>query len=349
MKKLLLLCCILAAFTSLQASEAVLTSFPEKSYDDVFVYEIMDSDADLTPLFAFADKYSKVIASGNAPIYITSYSNTSPVSSTNSKNAVQAAELIKNALSDRGVAQKNIVTEAFSGLYDENAPIVIVRVGIPEGSGKNLSAKYKAATPNYGSGSMIIPRSTGISGNEPAPAKSKIKSSSSLAGEWNLRTNAVIWATTTINAGLEWRYSQKHSIMVNGGWARWNWDNDYRTWRTWFVMPEFRWYLGQNRNWYLGLQGQYGDLHFMLNDTGYQGEFYGGSVTMGYMLPIGRKLSLDFGLGLGFTQYNHDKYEWMNTYPVNQDIRTKTETDCKFNLYGPNFASISLVWHMNRR
>lgn len=339
MKKLLLFCCALAVSGSLRAT-VPSSGFPEKSYDDLFVIEVMDNGTDLGSLYGFVKKYSEVIKSGKAPVYVTSYSNTSPVSSANSRDAAGYASRLKKDLQERGVPSSSIVAEGFSGTYDASDPIVIVRIGIPKGEGKNAGSRYKPARQDFGSGSMIIPRSA-------APAEKR--RSGGGGSEWSLRTNAVVWATTTINAGVEWRYDEGHSVMVNGGWAHWNWDNDFRTFRSWFVMPEYRWYLGQRRNWYVGIQGQYGKLHVMLNERGYQGEFYGGSVTGGYQLPIGRKLSLDFGLGLGFTQYKHDKYEWMNVYPVNEDTRMVTERDRKFNLYGPNFASISLVWHMNRR
>ena len=166
-------------------------------------------------------------------------------------------------------------------------------------------------------------------------------SSSSREG-FNLRTNMLYLAGATLNAGLEWRYDSSHGIVLNGGFARWKWDDKMRRYYVWYLFPEYRWYLGSLGRWYVGIQGQYGDLDVMVNTSGYKGEFYGGSVTGGYMLPIGRKLSLDFNLGLGYTTFKHDKYAWQN------NIRVITEKDRRKNIIGPNQIGVNLVWHICR-
>lgn len=152
----------------------------------------------------------------------------------------------------------------------------------------------------------------------------------------------MLLAGTTLNAGLEWRYDSSHGILLNGGFARWKWDDKMRRYYVWYIFPEYRWYLGRAGRWYVGVQGQYGELDVMTNTRGYKGEFYGGSVTGGYMLPIGRKLSLDFNLGLGYTTFKHDKYAWAN------DVRVSVEQDRRKNIIGPNQIGVNLVWHICR-
>lgn len=158
----------------------------------------------------------------------------------------------------------------------------------------------------------------------------------------DLRTNMLFLAGATLNAGLEWRYDTSHGILLNGGFACWKWDNKMRRYYSWYLFPEYRWYLGDLCRWYVGLQGQYGELDIMTNTNGYKGEFYGGSVTGGYVLPIGRKLALDFNIGLGYTTFKHDKYGWSN------NIRVIKEKDRSKNIIGPNQLGVSLVWHISR-
>lgn len=167
-------------------------------------------------------------------------------------------------------------------------------------------------------------------------------------GELNLRTNLLFWVGLTPNIGLEWRYSPKSGIMVDAGVAHWSWDDKFRTYRVWYVMPQWRRYIGEKRRGYFGLQGQYGELNFMFNNNGYQGKFYGGSITGGYIQSLSNRLSLDLSIGLGFTQFKHDKYRWMNKAPENRDIRVVTERGRKWNLWGPNHLGVSLVWHLTR-
>lgn len=159
---------------------------------------------------------------------------------------------------------------------------------------------------------------------------------------FSLRTNMLFLAGATLNAGLEWRYDTSHGILLNGGFACWKWDNKMRRYYSWYLFPEYRWYLGDLCRWYVGLQGQYGELDIMTNTNGYKGEFYGGSVTGGYVLPIGRKLALDFNIGFGYTTFKHDKYGWSN------NIRVIKEKDRSKNIIGPNQLGVSLVWHISR-
>lgn len=166
--------------------------------------------------------------------------------------------------------------------------------------------------------------------------------------EFNLHTNALFLAIATLNAGIEWRFKEDGSVLLQGGWAKWRWDNKHRKYQVWYIMPEYRWYFGNGNRWHLGAQAQYGELDFMLGSSGYQGDFYGGSAIIGYQLPVGSKLSLDFSLGFGFTQYKHDKYEWQNVAPVNKDVRVITDKDLKRNIIGPNYVGVNLVWHFTR-
>lgn len=320
------------------------SSFPTKEYDDLFVLEILDSSTDFGSLNAFVDKYADVIKDGRAPVYVTGYTNTAPVSKVNSESAAAYVQKVIDALKAKGLADKDIVAESFSGSYDQTYPGVIVRIGIPQGYGKGKAGEYRPAVqavPYVSPSLTSIPVAVDIE-----PVKEP-KESWDLPGLY-LRTNMLFLAAATPNVGLEWRMNDQSSLMINGGWARWKWDDSMRRYYVWYVLPEYRRYLGSHHRWYIGLQAQYGEVDIMLKSTGYQGEFYGGSITGGYNLPIGHRLSLDFNLGLGYTMFKHDKYRWMENPSGGKDLRVETEKDRKRKLIGPNHIGVSLVWHIAR-
>lgn len=325
------------------------SSFPLRDYDDLFVLEVRDNSTDFGPLNSFVDKYFDVIKDGKAQVYVTGYNDKSVLSKDNSAAAAVYVDKIKSELKGRGLSDDHIVTESLSGTYDENPPLVLVRIGIPKGLGKGKAAEYNPsvpATPVVAAPVVAVLKPVVEAAVEPvAPKKQK--------AEWELkglylRTNMLFLAAATPNAGLEWRFNDKSSIMVNGGWARWNWDDDKRQYHVWYVLPEYRRYLGSQHRWYIGLQGQYGEADVMLTPRGYQGEFYGGSVTGGYNLPIGRRLSLDFNIGLGYTEFKHDKYRWQQDAATGNSVRVIEEKDRTRRLIGPNQIGINLVWHIAR-
>ena len=154
-----------------------------------------------------------------------------------------------------------------------------------------------------------------------------------------LRANLLRWATLTPDLGVEWRIGSRWSVGVNGSWTSWTWKGVDRRYALWEVAPEVRCYMGKERRGYLGVMFKAGQFNYKLSDTGRQGDLMGGGLTGGYVLPIGKRLSLDFSLGLGYLNADYEKYAVIDGVRVRQGNETK-------GWWGPVNAGITLKWNL---
>ena len=78
---------------------------------------------------------------------------------------------------------------------------------------------------------------------------------------------------------------------------------------------------------------------FRLGGKGYLSDrwSWGAGIEYGYSLPIGRRLNLDFGLGIGYLGGEQETYRPMDGHYVWQ----QTES---LRWFGPTKAEVSLVW-----
>lgn len=155
-----------------------------------------------------------------------------------------------------------------------------------------------------------------------------------------LRANLLRWATLTPDLGLEWRINHHIGILANGSWTSWSWNSKSRRYALWAISPEVRYYIGK-KNWgYLGAMYHVGEFNYKLGYTGRQGNYQGGGITGGYILPLNRTLSLDFHTGIGYTRTEYDKYKVINNVRVQQGSTDK-------NYWGINQLGVTLVWKFN--
>lgn len=154
-----------------------------------------------------------------------------------------------------------------------------------------------------------------------------------------LRANLLRWATLTPDLGVEWRINRNWGVLVNGAWTSWSWDNKNRRYALWNVSPEIHYYIGKEKRGYLGVMYQLGEFNYKFGDTGKQGDYKGGGITGGYVLPIGKCLALDFSLGLGYTRADFEKYM------VTDGVRVRQGNGVK-NYWGVNKAGVTLVWKL---
>lgn len=152
-----------------------------------------------------------------------------------------------------------------------------------------------------------------------------------------LHTNLLRWATLTPDAGIEWRISSRAGFVVNGTYTSWTWNGKERRYALWKVAPELRWYLGAARRGYVGAMFQAGSFNYKLSTMGRQGDFLGGGIVGGYLIPIGHRLALDLEAGAGCTHADYEKYRVIEGIRVRQGRGTK-------NYWGVNHLSVGLVW-----
>ena len=152
-----------------------------------------------------------------------------------------------------------------------------------------------------------------------------------------LRANLLRWATLTPDLGLEWRINSSWSIVANGSWTSWSWNDKDRRYAIWEVIPEVRYYIGEQKAWYVGAMFKTGQFNYKLSGTGKQGDLMGGGITGGYQLRLNKALSMDFNLGLGYLNADYEKYKVIDGVRVRQGKESK-------NWWGPVSASVTLVW-----
>ena len=155
----------------------------------------------------------------------------------------------------------------------------------------------------------------------------------------DLRANLLRWATLTPDLGVEWHISDRWSLGVGGSWTSWSWSDKDRRYALWEVAPEVRYYMGAQRRGYLGAMFKAGAFNYKLSETGRQGDILGGGLTGGYILPLGKRLALDFSLGLGCLHADYEKYRVIDGVRVRQESETR-------NWWGPVHAGISLKWNL---
>lgn len=152
-----------------------------------------------------------------------------------------------------------------------------------------------------------------------------------------LRANLLRWATLTPDLGLEWRINSSWSIVANGSWTSWSWNDKDRRYAIWEVIPEVRYYIGERKAWYVGAMFKTGQFNYKLSGTGKQGDLMGGGITGGYQLRLNKALSMDFNLGLGYLNADYEKYKVIDGVRVRQGKESK-------NWWGPVSAGVTLVW-----
>ena len=166
-----------------------------------------------------------------------------------------------------------------------------------------------------------------------------VQSLSPTISQLSLRANLLRWATLTPDLGLEWRICPSWGIAVNGSWTSWSWNDKYRRYALWEVVPEVRYYMGEKKAWYLGAMFKTGQFNYKFSEAGKQGDLMGGGITAGYQLRMNKALALDFNLGLGYLNADFEKYEVIDGVRVRRGNETK-------DWCGPINAGVTLVWKL---
>jgi hypothetical protein len=145
-----------------------------------------------------------------------------------------------------------------------------------------------------------------------------------------VKTNALYWATTTPNVGLEFAMAPRWTFEIAGGYNPWtlNKEDNVKA-KHFLVTPEVRyWFCEAFQGHYIGVNGNYTQFNvsgihvpdvFYKNQEGSyledllkarsQGWAAGAGLTYGYAWPISRRWNMEFALGLGVWYTEYDKFE----------------------------------------
>lgn len=162
-----------------------------------------------------------------------------------------------------------------------------------------------------------------------------------------VKTNLLYDAALVPNVGLEFFFRERWSVGLNWMYAWWKTDRRHYYWRIYGGDVEARYWLGSDgygprrSGHHLGVYAQTGTFDFELGGRGYMVDRwgYGGGLSYGYSLPVGRRLNLDFSIGLGLFHGQFKEY-----LPI--DGRYVWQLTKKLNWIGPTKAEVSLVWHL---
>lgn len=167
-----------------------------------------------------------------------------------------------------------------------------------------------------------------------------------------LKTNALYWATTTPNLGIEMALTPKWTLDLLGGYNPWTF-SDNKKWKHWLVQPEVRYWLCEKMGGhFLGFHlhgGQYNignvDTDFRLfgtdfsklKDYRFEGWFVGAGVAYGYAWMLGKHWNLEAEIGLGYSYTRYDQYQCVN-------CGSRVKKGKEHHYLGPTKAAVNLVY-----
>lgn len=140
----------------------------------------------------------------------------------------------------------------------------------------------------------------------------------SVAQELSVKTNALYWATGTMNLGMEVGLGKRVTFDVSGNYNPFQFKDDTYL-KFWSVNPEFRFWFGEKfYGHFLGLGAVYGEYNMSgiaypgyswAKDSRYEGWIVSVGITYGYQWPIAKRWNMEAFAGVGFMSTGYDKYE----------------------------------------
>lgn len=161
------------------------------------------------------------------------------------------------------------------------------------------------------------------------------------SGKVSLRTNLLYDAALLPNLALEIGLGKGWTITAEGFFAWWSKTEKNLFWRIYGGEMNLRHYFGRNyTGHHVGAYGQALSYDIELRHTGNLSDFsWGAGIDYGYSLPVGKKLSIDFSLGIGYFTGDYKSYE-----PENGKFVWKKTSRRQW--IGPTKAEVGLVWHI---
>lgn len=157
-----------------------------------------------------------------------------------------------------------------------------------------------------------------------------------------LKTNFLGYAVLMPNIEGEWKFADRWSVAleVQGAWyAK---ENPHKAYRLSTVTPEVRYWPINRSRWhgmYVGLFGGWGLYDLSKGGDGHEGEGEMAGLSLGYMWPISKHLSLDAGVGVGYMHARDKKYSPRDNHYLYQYTKD-------INYFGPLRLKLSLVWRI---
>lgn len=164
-----------------------------------------------------------------------------------------------------------------------------------------------------------------------------------------VKTNMLYDLAMVPNVGVEFYLGKNYSLSANWMYSWWKKHSWHWFWRTYGGDVELRKWFGSKamekplQGWHAGVYGQIVTYDFETGGRGYLGDrwTWGGGVSIGYSMPIKRRLNLDFTIGLGYLGGEYKEYLPIDDCYVWQCTKQR-------NYFGPTKLEVSLVWLLGR-
>lgn len=164
-----------------------------------------------------------------------------------------------------------------------------------------------------------------------------------------LKTNLLYDAALVPNVGVEFHLGKGWAATAGWNYAWWDNDASHRYWRIYGGEAEVRKYFGAKAKecalsgHHIGVYGQGFTYDFELGGRGQISDMsYGGGISYGYALPLGRSFNLDFCIGFGYLGGEYKVYDPEDGCYVWKETRQR-------HFMGPTKAEVALVWVIGRK
>lgn len=161
-----------------------------------------------------------------------------------------------------------------------------------------------------------------------------------------LKTNLLADIALMPSLEAEFLINRSWSVAAHGAVAWWSKDSEHRYYQIATIYPEARWWFSAREPWkghYLGVfaGGTWYDLEN--GGRGYKGEGGFVGLSYGYMFPIGKRLSLEAGIGAGWL---YTEYEEYLPVPYMDGTHYVYQQTSRLNWLGPLKVKFALVWRL---
>ena len=165
-----------------------------------------------------------------------------------------------------------------------------------------------------------------------------------------LRTNALYWLALSPNVGVELQTDMGLAFLADYVGAWWNGSKSHRYWSNYAFHLEGRYYLGARKQTtpykghHVGVYGYLATYDFEFGNKGYQcpdlSKTFSIGASYGWSMPVSKRLSFDFTVGIGYLQSKYTEY-------VPSETWYKATAHRKLKWFGPTKLEATLVWNIN--
>lgn len=327
-------------------ADSKIVTFRFQPGKDMFV--LKGNESELKRLYSLIDEYRDSIIAGELPVHVDGYCASRDTEKANLHTAFIRANRVKSELIvNKGLKEADFITANYATAYNGNKDVVVVTLRIPIKKAPVVKEepKTETRTETKPEPQPTVKEQPAAPVTEPVTETMPETPAPVRPYHFAVRTNVLYDVMLLPTLGVEWRINPDLGVKLDGSLAWWG--NEHgKTMKVWLLNPEVRWYLLRNKRLYAGVSGSYGEYNLykyplgslFSKDTGYQGTLWSAGLTVGYQLYLSHCFSVDFNLGLGYTQSDYDSFRMIDGVRV---YKSKNQSK---SLFGPTQAGISLIW-----